>query len=45
MELVDEIRWETWVAGNIKFVNWVREGFVDANGLRDGVRYRQEVAD
>ena len=45
VELVDEIRWETWVAGNVKFVNRLREGFIDADGLRDGVWHRQEVAD
>ena len=45
MELVDEIRWETWIAYIIIPVFKQREGLIDADGLDESVGHREEVAD
>ena len=45
VELVDEIRWETWIAGILIPVFKQRERLIDANGLDKSVGHREEVAD
>ena len=45
VELVDEIRWETWVAGSVSCMVGQRERLIDADGLGDGVGHREEIAD